>query len=74
MNTIKYLALSVALAFSGQALADAADGLPHVKVSLVAPPQVHAHEQVAPKEPRVVQFRLVIEEKNYLRFGRGGGR
>ncbi|HCL74286.1 copper-containing nitrite reductase [Stutzerimonas nitrititolerans] len=66
MNTIKYLALSVALAFSGQALADTADGLPHVKVSLVAPPQVHAHEQVAPKEPRVVQFRLVIEEKKMV--------
>lgn len=66
MNTIKHLALSVALAFSGQALADAADTLSHVKVDLVAPPHVHAHEQVAPAEPRVVQFRLVIEEKKMV--------
>jgi len=66
VNTLKHLALSVALAFSGQALADAVDALPHVKVDLVAPPQVHAHQQVAPSEARVVQFRLVIEEKNVV--------
>lgn len=63
MNSIKYLALSVALAFTGQVLADGADGLSRVKVDLLAPPQVHAHQQVAPQEPRVVQFRLVVEEK-----------
>ncbi|SEI05944.1 copper-containing nitrite reductase [Stutzerimonas xanthomarina] len=66
MNGIKHLALSVALAFSGHALADAVDALPHVKVNLVAPPQVHDHQQVAPKEARVVQFRLVIEEKKMV--------
>jgi nitrite reductase (NO-forming) len=60
------LALSVALAFTGQVLADGADGLSRVKVDLLAPPQVHAHQQVAPQEPRVVQFRLVVEEKKMV--------
>ncbi|WP_374382037.1 copper-containing nitrite reductase [Pseudomonas fluvialis] len=66
MNSIKYLALSVALAFTGQVLADGGDGLSRVKVDLLAPPQVHAHQQVAPQEPRVVQFRLVVEEKKMV--------
>ena len=66
MNSIKYLALSVALAFTGQVLADGADGLSRVKVDLLAPPQVHAHQQVAPQEPRVVQFRLEVEEKKMV--------
>ena len=66
MNSIKYLVLSVALAFTGQVLADGADGLSRVKVDLLAPPQVHAHQQVAPQEPRVVQFRLVVEEKKMV--------
>lgn len=60
------LFLSVALAFTGQVLADGADGLSRVKVDLLAPPQVHAHQQVAPQEPRVVQFRLVVEEKKMV--------
>ena len=66
MNSIKYLALSVALAFTGQVLADGTDGLSRVKVDLLAPPQVHAHQQVAPQEPRVVQFRLEVEEKKMV--------
>ncbi len=66
MNSIKYLALSVALAYTGLVLADGADGLSRVKVDLLAPPQVHAHQQVAPQEPRVVQFRLVVEEKKMV--------
>ena len=66
MNSIKYLALSVALAFTGQVLADGADGLSRVKVDLLAPPQVHARQQVAPQEPRVVQFRLEVEEKKMV--------
>ena len=56
----------MALAFTGQVLADGADGLSRVKVDLLAPPQVHAHQQVAPQEPRVVQFRLVVEEKKMV--------
>jgi nitrite reductase (NO-forming) len=37
--------------------------LPHQKVSLVAPPFVHEHEQVATSGPKVVEFAMTIEEK-----------
>lgn len=37
--------------------------LPRVKVDLVAPPFVHAHEQVAVGGPKLVEFELTIEEK-----------
>lgn len=39
------------------------DHLPRVKVDLVDPPFVHAHEQVATTGPRVVEFEMTIEEK-----------
>ena len=38
-------------------------GLPREKVTLVAPPFVHAHQQVAKTGPKVVEFVLPIEEK-----------
>jgi nitrite reductase (NO-forming) len=37
--------------------------LPRVKVDLVAPPFVHAHEQVAVGGPKLVEFEMIIEEK-----------
>lgn len=37
--------------------------LPREKVTLVAPPFVHAHEQVASGGPKVVEFSMAIEEK-----------
>ena len=37
--------------------------LPRQKVSLVAPPFVHEHEQVATGGPKVVEFTMTIEEK-----------
>ena len=37
--------------------------LPREKVTLVPPPYVHAHEQVATGGPKVVEFTMVIEEK-----------
>jgi nitrite reductase (NO-forming) len=37
--------------------------LPREHVTLVAPPFVHAHEQVATTGPKVVEFSLTIEEK-----------
>ncbi|WP_269498814.1 copper-containing nitrite reductase [Castellaniella sp. S9] len=50
----------------GTALADPVDKLEHVKVELVAPPLVHAHEQATKAAPRVIQFRMVIEEKKVV--------
>lgn len=37
--------------------------LPRQKVTLVAPPYVHAHDQVAKGGPKVVEFTMKIEEK-----------
>lgn len=37
--------------------------LPHEKVTLVAPPYVHAHDQIAKGGPKVVEFTMTIEEK-----------
>ena len=39
--------------------------LERVKVDLVAPPFVHAHEQVATGGPRIVEFTITIEEKRH---------
>ncbi len=40
--------------------------LPRVQVELVPPPLVHAHEQVAVGGPKVVEFTIVIEEKELV--------
>jgi nitrite reductase (NO-forming) len=41
-------------------------GLPRQAVKLVNPPFVHAHEQVAHEGPRIMEFRLVVEEKEIV--------
>ncbi|MCT8997562.1 copper-containing nitrite reductase [Chelativorans intermedius] len=46
--------------------ADEADALPREKVALVAPPFVHAHEQVATGGPKVVAFTMTIQEKEIV--------
>ena len=46
-------------------------GLPRVKVNLVAPPFVHAHDQVAKGGPKVVEFTMKIEEKPIVIDGEG---
>lgn len=48
------------------ALADTADNLERVKVDLVAPPFVHKHEQKTSAEPKVVQFRLTVDERKIV--------
>src|SRR5690554_2524088 len=40
--------------------------LPRVKVDLVAPPFVHDHEQTATGGPKIVEFRMVIEDKEMV--------
>ncbi|WP_404404771.1 copper-containing nitrite reductase [Pelagibacterium halotolerans] len=52
-------------AFGQDATTDIA-ALEHVQVDLVAPPFVHGYDQVAPTEPRVVQFRMEIEERPHV--------
>ena len=41
-------------------------GLPREKITLVAPPFVHAHDQVAKDGPKVVEFTMTIEEKSVV--------
>jgi len=40
--------------------------LPRQKVDLVAPPFVHNHEQATKQGPKIMEFRLVIEEKKVV--------
>src|SRR5205823_4942365 len=40
--------------------------LPRQKVDLVAPPFVHAHEQATKQGPKIVEFKLTIEEKKVV--------
>lgn len=58
-------AAAVATIGSTPVMAAAKDvaGLPREKVTLVAPPFVHAHDQVAKGGPKVVEFTMTIEEK-----------
>jgi nitrite reductase (NO-forming) len=55
-------AAMAAFAVAAPALADDLK-LPRKKVELVAPPFVHAHEQVAKDGPKIVEFTLTIVEK-----------
>ena len=48
---------------AGPAVAANVDGLPRVTQTLVTPPFLPLHDQTASGPPRVVQVRLVIEEK-----------
>ncbi|EHH02540.1 nitrite reductase, copper-containing [Mesorhizobium amorphae] len=58
-------AAAVATVGAMPAVANAKDvaGLPREKVTLVPPPFVHAHDQVAKGGPKVVEFTMTIEEK-----------
>jgi len=50
-------------AYTGAEIASKADTLERITQRLVAPPFLPAHEQVAEGPPKVVQVRMVIEEK-----------
>jgi nitrite reductase (NO-forming) len=57
-----FSAAAAALLLATPLLADTLD-LPRQKIDLVAPPFVHAHEQATKEGPRIMEFKLVIEEK-----------
>ncbi|MCZ6474311.1 MAG: copper-containing nitrite reductase, partial [SAR324 cluster bacterium] len=66
MKTMINILLFVALACGGLANAYAAsdlDGLERVVQELVKPPFLPKHDQVAKGKPKIVQVRLVVEEK-----------
>ncbi|EJW11778.1 Copper-containing nitrite reductase [Rhodovulum sp. PH10] len=58
-------AAMAALLAAAPALAETPD-LPRQEIALVAPPFVHAHEQATEEGPKIVAFRLVIEEKEMV--------
>jgi nitrite reductase (NO-forming) len=60
----------VGLVAATPALADGLD-LPRESVDLVAPPFVHAHEQATRQKPKVVEFRMVVEEKEIVLDAQG---
>ena len=47
-------------------VAGSVNDLPRVKIDLVDPPFVHAHEQVASTGPRVIEFEMTIYEKKIV--------
>lgn len=57
------VALLVAATFGSNAGAQDLSQLERVSVELVAPPYVHAHEQATNQPPKIVEFTMVIEEK-----------
>src|SRR6478736_6808167 len=57
-----YSAAAAVLMLATPTLADQLK-LPRQKVELVAPPFVHAHEQATKQGPKIMEFKLVIDEK-----------
>ena len=62
------IAICLAAASAGTvSLASADDlALPRQSIELVAPPYVHAHEQATAEGPKILQFRLVVKEKQIV--------
>jgi len=58
-------AVLAAFFFASSALCGELD-LPRERVSLVAPPFVHPHEQATTQAPKVMEFKLVVEEKRVV--------
>jgi nitrite reductase (NO-forming) len=54
------------LAAALPALADDVARLPREQVELVAPPFIHAHEQATKSGPKVVEFKMTIQEKELV--------
>ena len=63
-NHIAYLAAVLASLIAAIPCRAEADlKLPREKVTLVAPPFVHAHEQVAKSGPKIIEFKMTVVEK-----------
>ncbi|GGB01835.1 nitrite reductase, copper-containing [Brucella endophytica] len=49
-----------------EATPTAVDSLPRQKVELAVPPFVHPHEQVAKEGPKIVEFKMTVQEKEIV--------
>ena len=47
-------------------LAQDASRLSHQKIELLAPPFVHSHQQATTEGPKIIEFRLVVQEKTVV--------
>ena len=56
-------AILVALSAAVPVRAEADLKLPRESVTLIAPPFVHAHEQVAKSGPKIIEFKMTVVEK-----------
>ena len=59
-------AAASALLAATPSLAEDLPGLQRVKVDLVPPPLIHPHEQATKVGPRIIQFKMAIEEKELV--------
>ena len=68
MLHIARLAATLGFLIAAQVASAHADApnLPREKVELVEPPFVHPHEQATKSEPKIVEFRLIVEEKSMV--------
>src|SRR5215469_13190071 len=64
-RAVMFSAAAAALMLAAPALANEPK-LPRQRVDLVAPPFVHAHEQATKQGPKIMEFKLVIEEKKVV--------
>src|SRR5208283_1499238 len=63
-NYVAYVAVFLAgLSAAVPCRAEGDPKLPREKVALVAPPFVHAHEQVAKSGPKIIEFKMTVVEK-----------
>jgi nitrite reductase (NO-forming) len=65
IGTVRVAMVLAAIIVAGPALADDLK-LPRQSVALVQPPFVHPHEQATKEGPKILEFRLVTEEKQIV--------
>lgn len=63
-NQMLFILFMAVFSFSNHVLAKGVDGLERITQELVAPPFLPKHEQVVTGPPKVVQIKMVIEEKD----------
>jgi nitrite reductase (NO-forming) len=69
-RTVMMGAAAAAVLLAVPAMADSLN-LPRQRVDLLAPPFVHPHEQATRQGPKIIEFKLVIEEKKVVIDGDG---
>ncbi len=66
LSTIAAPTLASSTSWAAEVSEEEIAKLKRVKVDLVPAPHVHEHEQVASGDPKLVEFRMVIQEKEHI--------